>query len=111
MSVVTGTKINQLLASTDSSGLLFSKWLKQQGYSDQLQKRYRDSGWFSSLSQGVMYRTGSTLSAFAALASCNKQTGSHMRIAAHSALEYGKRPKVIKTLIGRAFREARLFVI
>ena len=66
MSIVTGTKINQLLASTDSSGLLFSKWLKRQGYSDQLQKRYRDSGWFSSLSQGVMYRTGSTLSAFAA---------------------------------------------
>ncbi|MDD7097092.1 MAG: type IV toxin-antitoxin system AbiEi family antitoxin domain-containing protein [Prevotella sp.] len=88
MSIVTGTKINQLLASTDSSGLLFSKWLKQQGYSDQLQKRYRDSGWLSSLSQGVMYRTGSTLSAFAALASCNKQTGSRMRIAAHSALEY-----------------------
>lgn len=88
MGIVTGTKINQLLASTESTGLLFSKWLKRQGYSDQLQKRYRDSGWLSSLSQGVMYRPGSKLSAFAALASCNKQTGSQLRIAAHSALEY-----------------------
>ena len=29
----------------------------------------------------------------------------------HILIIYGKRPKVIKTLIGRAFREARLFVI
>lgn len=88
MNIVKGSKINRLLANTESSGLLFSKWLKQQGYSDQLQKRYRDSGWFSSLAQGVMYRTGSKLSAFSALASCNLQTGSQYRIAAHSALEY-----------------------
>ena len=31
-----------------------------------------------------MYRTGSRLSAFAALASCNVQTGTDLRIAAHS---------------------------
>jgi len=88
MSIVTGTKINQLLASTDSSGLLFSDWLKKKGYSDQLQKRYRDSGWLTSLSKGVMFRTGSNLSAFSALASCNAQTNTDYRIAAHSALEY-----------------------
>lgn len=88
MSIAIGTKINQLLAKTDSSGLLFSQWLKEEGYSDQLQKRYRDSGWLTSLSQGVMYRSGSQLSAQSALASCNKQTGTQHRIAAHSALEY-----------------------
>ena len=81
MSIVTGTKINQLLASTDSSGLLFSDWLKKKGYSDQLQKRYRDSGWLTSLSKGVMFRTGSNLSAFSALASCNAQTNTDYRIA------------------------------
>ena len=88
MSIVQRTKINQLLANTDSSGLLFSGWMKAQGYSDQLQKKYRDSGWITSLSQGVMYRTGCKLSAHAALASCNLQTGARHRVAAHSALEY-----------------------
>ncbi len=88
MSILYRTKINQLLANTDQSGLLFSKWLTENGYSAQLQKTYRDSGWLSPLSQGVMYRTGSKLSAESALASCNLQTGTQYRIAAHSALEY-----------------------
>ncbi len=88
MGVATGTKINRLLLNADSSGLLFSGWMRSQGYSDQLQKKYRDSGWLTSLSQGVMYRTGSKLSAYSALASCNLQMGTKYRIAAHSALEY-----------------------
>ena len=88
MDIVKGTKINQLLTNIDPSGLIFSSWLKSKGYSDQLQKQYRDSGWLVSLSQGVMFRTGSTLSAYSALASCNLQTSSTHRIAAHSALEY-----------------------
>ena len=88
MDIVKGTKINQLLTNIDPSGLIFSSWLKSKGYSDQLQKQYRDSGWLVSLSQGVMYRAGSTLPAYSALASCNLQTGSMHRIAAHSALEY-----------------------
>lgn len=87
MSIERGTKINQLLANADPSGLLFSDWLRKRGYSDQLQKRYRDTGWLSSLGRGVMYRTGTTLSAYASLASCNRQLGTAYRVAAHSALE------------------------
>lgn len=68
-------------------GLLFSEGLKKEGYSDQLLKRYRKSGWLTSLSKGVMYRSGDSLSALAALASCQEQTGKQYRIAAHSALE------------------------
>lgn len=88
MNIVAGSKINRLLMNTDPNGLLFSSWLKTQGYSDQLQKQYRASGWFTSLSQGVMYRTGSKLSAYSAQANCNLQTGARYCIAAHSALEY-----------------------
>lgn len=88
MSIATGTKLNRLLLNADTSGLLFSQWMKSQGYSDQLQKKYRDSGWLTSLSQGVMFRTGIKLSAYSALASCNLQMGTRHRIAAHSALEY-----------------------
>lgn len=87
MDIAKGTKINKLLACTHPSGLLFSEWLRRQGYSDQLQKRYRDTGWLTSLCKGVMYRSGSKLSAYASLASSNEQQGTTYRVAAHSALE------------------------
>ncbi len=87
MDVESRSKINQLLLSSTPKGLLFSEWLKKNGYSDQLIKRYRESGWLTKLSKGVMYRTGDTLSAYAALSCYNRQLGKMLRIAAHSALE------------------------
>lgn len=87
MNIETKSKINSLLMKIHSGGLLFSESLKKQGYSDQLMKQYRKSGWLTSLSKGVMYRSGDSLSALAALASCQEQTGKQYRVAAHSALE------------------------
>jgi hypothetical protein len=88
MSISSGTKINQLLAATAPTGLIFSDWMKKNGYSVQLQKRYRDTGWLTTLCKGVMYRTGSHLNAFDALASYNYQQDKRLRIGAVSALEY-----------------------
>ena len=88
MSVSAGTKINQLLANTSPSGLMFSEWMKRKGYSSQLQKRYRDTGWLTTLCKGVMFRSGNRLNAFDALASYNLQMGRQLRIGAVSALEY-----------------------
>ena len=87
MSVENGGKLNQLLQKGNPGGLFFSSWLKENGYSDQLVKRYRDSDWLSALSKGVMYRTGDKLNSFAALESYNRQLNKHYHIAAHSALE------------------------
>lgn len=87
MNIETKSKINSLLMNIHPGGLLFSESLKKQGYSDQLMKQYRTSGWLTSLSKGVMYRSGDSLSALAALASCQEQTGKQYRVAAHSALE------------------------
>ncbi|MDD6228647.1 MAG: type IV toxin-antitoxin system AbiEi family antitoxin [Bacteroidales bacterium] len=87
MSVVSTSKINQLLADAVPGGLLFAAWLREKGYSAQLIKRYRDSGWLEGLSRGVMYRKNDHLSALAAVYSYNHQTGNKARIAAHSALE------------------------
>ena len=88
MSVLYGTKINQLLANTAPTGLLFADCLKKKGYSVQLQKKYRDSGWLTALCKGVMFRTGARLNAYDAIASYNKQMGGTLRVAAMSALEY-----------------------
>ena len=87
MNIETGNKLNQLLQYCRAGGLLFSSWLKRNGYSDQLMQQYRKSGWFSVLSKGVMCRTGDKPSAFAALASYNAQLDKEFYIGAHSALE------------------------
>lgn len=87
MNIEPRSKINSLLMNIHQGGLLFSVGQKKHGYSDQLMKQYRKSGWLTSLTKGVMYRSGDTLSALAALASCQEQTGKQYRVAAHSALE------------------------
>lgn len=87
MTLVVENKINKLLQKNNVGGLYFSTWLKDNGYSDQLVKSYRDSGWLKALSKGVMYRTGDQLTAFAILESYNSQLAKHFHIAAHSALE------------------------
>ncbi len=87
MSLGYQSKLNQLLLSGKKNGLFFSDWLKKNGYSDQLIRRYRQSGWLASLDKGVMYRTGDSLSSFAALSSYNEQLNKKVRVAAHSALE------------------------
>lgn len=87
MDIEQKSKINQLLLSATPKGLLFSEWLKRNDYSDQLIKRYRESGWLEMLSKGVMYRTGDSLSAYVALSCYNRQLGKTFRVAAHSALE------------------------
>ena len=86
MDILYGTKINQLLANTAPTGLLFADWLKKKGYSVQLQKKYRDSGWLTAICKGVMCRTGARLNAYDAIASYNKQMGGTLRVAAMSAL-------------------------
>lgn len=67
MSIATTSKINQLLTDAVPGGLLFAAWLRKEGYSAQLIKRYRDSGWLEGLSRGVMYRKNDSLSALAAV--------------------------------------------
>ena len=39
MSILYGTKINQLFANTAPTGLLFADWLKKKSYSGQLQNK------------------------------------------------------------------------
>ena len=69
-------------------GLLFSAWLRDNGYSDKLVEGYRRSGWLSALSRGVMYRAGDKPRSFMILDSYNRQLKKHFHIAAHSALEH-----------------------
>ncbi len=87
MNIENKDKLNQLLQYWHPGGLLFSSWLKKNGYSDQLMQQYRKSGWFSALSKGVMYRTEDKPTSFAAISSYNNQVNKGFYVGAHSALE------------------------
>lgn len=81
------SKLNLLLSKNIPGGLLFSPWLREHGYSPQLVKSYRASGWLDMLMPGVMFRHNDKLSAMGAISSYNRQLNESMRVAAHSALE------------------------
>lgn len=87
MGIESGSKLNKLLQYWQPGGLLFSSWLKSNGYSDQLMQRYRKFGWFSLLSKGVMVRTGDNPVSWGALACYNTQMNKRFYIGAHTALE------------------------
>lgn len=52
------TKINQLLQEVPPGVVLLASWLTEKGYSPDLQKYYRNSGWLKSWGTGAMVRSG-----------------------------------------------------
>ena len=54
MSLEYQSKLNQLLVLGKKNGLFFSDWLRKKGYSDQLIRKYRQSGWLATLDTGIV---------------------------------------------------------
>ena len=86
MSTIQLTKINQLLSSHPEGVVLLSSWLKEKGYSLDLQKRYKKSGWLSSLGNGAMIRSGTEVDYLGAVYALQNQAGLTIHPAAKSAL-------------------------
>ena len=79
-------KINQLL-STHPSGIVYqSSWLVKQGYSLDLQKRYRKSDWLTSIGTGAMIRSGDNVGYEGAIYALQQQAGLFVHPAAKTAL-------------------------
>lgn len=57
MSTYVSSKINQLLNSQPQGIVLLSTWLAEQGYSYDLQQRYKKSNWLHSIGTGALIRT------------------------------------------------------
>lgn len=57
MSTEVSSKINQLLNSHPSGIVMLSSWLTTQGYSHDLQQRYKKSNWLKSIGVGALIRT------------------------------------------------------
>lgn len=88
MSIGIPTKINQLLNSQPSGVVFQSSWLKEQGYSYGLQKRYRNSRWLESIGTGAMIRIGDDLSYEGAIYALQNQSGLSVHPGGKTALGY-----------------------
>lgn len=75
MSTDSKLKINQLLGANPSGIVYLSSWLVAQGYSLDLQKRYRNSDWFTSIGTGAMIRSGDDVGYEGAIYALQNQAG------------------------------------
>ena len=81
------TKINRLLQKQPPGALFFSSWMYENGISYELQRRYRETRWLTSIGTGVMIRTGDEPTVYGALSCLNKQQNKHFHIGAMTAVD------------------------
>ena len=86
MSTENQSKINKLLQLQPSGIVLLSSWLKEQGYSLDLQNRYKKSKWLESIGSGAMKRTGDKIEIEGAVFALQKQLNMSVHIGGKSAL-------------------------
>lgn len=86
MSTENESKINSLLSSHPMGVVLASSWLTDQGYSLDLQKRYKKSKWFESIGTGALIRYGDKVDYLGGVYAIQNQLGLSTHIAAKSAL-------------------------
>ncbi len=88
MSTEIQTKINKLLSALPSGIVLQSSWLAEQGYSLDLQKRYRKSNWFTTIGTGAMIRSSDHVSLEGALYALQQQSSFSLHPGGRTALSY-----------------------
>ncbi len=87
MSTKKQLKINQLLSTHPQGTVLTSMWLGQQGYSLDLQKRYKRSHWFESIGSGALIRTGDQVDYLGGIYALQAQLGSSLHPGGKTALQ------------------------
>ncbi|WP_286049352.1 type IV toxin-antitoxin system AbiEi family antitoxin [Rheinheimera sp. KL1] len=80
------SKINRLMSTTPRGVVLTSAWLTEQGYSLELQKRYRKSNWFTQLERGALVRSGDIVDVLGGIYTLQNQLGLSIHPGAKTAL-------------------------
>ena len=75
MSTLNGTKINKLLSMQPPGTVMLSSWLVGQGYSHDLQQRYKKGGWLESVGSGAYIRKNEPVKYHGALYALQDQAG------------------------------------
>lgn len=82
-----GTKINQLLLQLPKNAVVLASWMELEGYSFELQQRYRKSGWFKSICRGAVLRAGDNPVLAGAIYTLQNQAGMDIHIGGRSAYD------------------------
>ncbi len=101
MSTENVTKINKLFNTTPSGVVLLSSWLTEQGYSLDLQKRYKKSKWLSSIGTGAVIRHGDNVDYYGAIYALQKQAGMSVHVGGRSALALQGKSHYLNMTSGR----------
>lgn len=86
MSTENESKINSLLSTQPLGSVLTSAWLVDQGYSLELQKRYKKSQWFDSIGRGALIRFADEVDYLGGVYALQTQLGLSAHPAAKTAL-------------------------
>ena len=86
MSTLKGRKLNQLLLGQPPGVVLLSAWLRQQGYSPGLLKRYKASKWLEPVGFGALKRYGDAVGYEGAVYALQKQAGLSVHPGGRTAL-------------------------
>lgn len=90
------TKINQLLQSIPEGVVMSSSWLSQNGYSPELIRNYKKSGWLDTLENGAVIRANDTVDYLGGVYTLQVQLNLSVHPAADTALELLGRSHYIK---------------
>ena len=88
MSTDVGSKINQLLNSQPQGIVLLSSWLAEQGYSYDLQQRYKKSNWLHSIGTGALIRTNDKVEYGGAIYALQQQANLSIHPGGRTALSF-----------------------
>jgi len=105
MSTEKESKLNRLLRSQPSGVVLTSSWLTSQGYSLELQKRYKKSKWFDSLGTGALVRHGEEVDYLGGVYALQAQLGLSVHPGGKTALSIQGRAQYLEF----TSRKAQLF--
>ena len=86
MSTNNGSKLNHLLSTQPGGVVLLSAWLKKQGYSAELLKRYKSSKWLESVGSGALKRFGEDVGYEGAIYALQTQAGQNVHPGGKTAL-------------------------
>lgn len=101
MSTDRKSKINILLSQTPRGTVLLAFWLSQKGYSLDLQKRYKKSGWLESIGTGALKLTGDNVDYHGGLYAIQNQAKLSIHAAGRTALSLQGRAHYIDMAAGR----------
>lgn len=95
------TQLNKLLQMIPQGAVILSSWLSAQGYSHDLQKRYKKSQWLQSIGSGAIIRTGNRVDYHGGLYALQAHAGLSVHVGGRTALSLLGRAHYLEMAAGR----------